>query len=503
MKEIAFGITTVILSSFLFYLSFHCGKKENVRYALFFILGAGLLLRIFASSDQYLHTWDERYHALVAKHLTEQPLKPTLYQNTVLPFDKTNWLINHVWLEKGPVPLLSMAGAISLFGCNEFAIRIPSIILSLLAVYLTFLIARLLFNSRIALLAAFFHAINGLVIELAAGRVSSDHVETFFIFFVELAILGVVYYLVKKNTLWVAIGIGVSTGLAILSKWFPALLVFPLWMAAAFFIKNIPPRKIIAHIMISGCAMLLVLAPPFLYAYFHYSEEFSFVVKKFLFAYSETVEQHTGSAWFYIHYVGIIFGEAIYLPLILSIIYLFKHKPDWKMVLLTVWWLLPVLLFSFAVTKRYTYLMIAAPAFFIILSTYCWYFYAQLNDAKHKWVYIVIIAALVLLPIRYSFERVKPFIKRDRNPEWSQEIKKIGDNNAITSNTVIFNVDRYIEAMFYCGNTVYRGIPTLKKMEELNELGYSILINDDDGVDSTYRNSSYCKVTYLVTNSSK
>jgi len=503
MKEIALGITTVILSSFLFYLSFHCGKKENVRYALFFILGAGLLLRIFASSDQYLHTWDERCHALVAKHLSEQPLKPTLYKNPVMPFDKTNWLANNVWLEKGPVPLLSMAGAISLFGCNEFAIRIPSIILSLLAVYLTFLIARLLFNSRIALLAAFFHSINGLVIELAAGRVSSDHVETFFIFFVELAVLGVVYYLVKKNTFWVAIAIGVSTGLAILCKWFPALIVFPVWIGGAFLAKNISPKKIIPHLIISCFAMLLVIAPPFLYAHIYYPEEFSFVIKKFLFAYSETVEQHTGSAWYYIHYIRIIFGEAIYLPLVLSLVFLFKHKYDWKMVLLTVWWLLPVLLFSFAETKRYTYLMIAAPAFFIILSKYVWYFYERFKNANHKWIYVVIILALVLLPMRYSFERVKPLIKRDRCPVWSQEIKKFDNNNSITSKTVIFNVDRYIEAMFYCDNTVYRGIPELKKIKELNELGYSILINDDDGVDSTYRNSSYCKVTYLVSNSSK
>ena len=460
-------------------------------------------MRIFASSDQYLHTWDERYHALVAKHLTEQPLKPTLYQNPVMPYDKTNWVANHIWLEKGPVPLLTMAGAISLFGCNEFAIRIPSIILSLLAVYLTFLIARLLFNSRIALLAAFFHSINGLVIELAAGRVSSDHVETFFIFFVELAVLAVVYYLVKKNTLWVAIGIGVSTGLAILCKWFPALIVFPVWIAAAFLAKNIPPKKIIFHLIISCCAMLLVAVPPFLYAHIHYSEEFSFVIKKFLFAYSEMVEQHTGSVWFYIHYVGIIFGEAVYLPLILSLIYLFKNKFDWKMTALSVWWLLPVLLFSLAVTKRYTYLMIAAPAFFIVLSKYVWYFYAQLKSAKHKWVYIVILAALVLLPIRYSFERVKPLIKRDRNPAWSQEIKEMGNNNAITSKTVVFNVDRYIEAMFYCDNMVYYGIPELKKIEELNGLGYLILINDDDHVDEKYRKSSFCEVTYLTSNISK
>lgn len=503
MKEIAFGIAVVLLSCALFYLSFRCWKRAHIRYALFFILGAGLLLRIFASSDQYLHTWDERYHALVAKHLTEQPLKPTLYQNPVMPYDKTNWVANHIWLEKGPVPLLTMAGAISLFGCNEFAIRIPSIILSLLAVYLTFLIARLLYNSRIALLAAFFHSINGLVIILAAGRVSSDHVESFFIFFVELAVLGVIFYLAKKRKLWVAVGIGVSTGLAILCKWFPALIVFPVWIVGAFLAKNISPKKIIPHLIISCFAMLLVIAPPLLYAHIYYPEEFSFVIKKFLFAYSETVEQHTGPVWFYLNYIGIIFGEAIYLPIIFSLIHLFKHRKDWKMAVLSVWWLLPVVLFSFAFTKRYTYLMIAGPAFFIILSKYVWYLYTLSLRKKHKWVYIVVVSALILLPVRYSFERVKPLIKRDRNPEWSQEIKEMAINKDITSKTVIFNVDRYIEAMFYCDNTVYYGIPEMNAIEELNRLGYSVIINDDEHVDVKYRNSASCKVIHLISNTSK
>ncbi len=38
-----------------------------------------------------LHDWDERYHALVAKNMIEQPFKPMLYKNPVLPYDYKDW----------------------------------------------------------------------------------------------------------------------------------------------------------------------------------------------------------------------------------------------------------------------------------------------------------------------------------------------------------------------------------------------------------------------------
>jgi 4-amino-4-deoxy-L-arabinose transferase len=122
---------------------------------------------------------DERFHALVARNLIHHPLTPTWIENPVLPYDFKNWTANPVWLEKGPVPLWALSGSIRVLGADELAVRIPSIPRTSLAVYLTFLIAATLFDRDVAILAAFFQAINGLLVELAAGRVSSDHVDTF------------------------------------------------------------------------------------------------------------------------------------------------------------------------------------------------------------------------------------------------------------------------------------------------------------------------------------
>jgi hypothetical protein len=45
--------------------------------------------------------------------------------------------------------LWMMAGSIKIFGANEYAIRLPSVLLSILSVFLTFLIASELFSNEI------------------------------------------------------------------------------------------------------------------------------------------------------------------------------------------------------------------------------------------------------------------------------------------------------------------------------------------------------------------
>src|SRR5713101_6661867 len=197
--DIASNIGVFVLCVPFYVLAFKkCGRE--CRTSLWLILVAGLILRMYAASDRCLHTWDERYHALVAKHLILHPLTPTLFEDPVLPYDFKNWTANHVWLEKGPVPLWAVSVSIRLFGTDELAVRVPSVLVSLLSVYLTYLIASLLFDRSTGILAAFFHSINGLLVELAAGRVSSDHVDTFFIFFIELGIyLSLVYMIANRR----------------------------------------------------------------------------------------------------------------------------------------------------------------------------------------------------------------------------------------------------------------------------------------------------------------
>ena len=99
------GIITVILSLGLGYFSWQAMKKGNFKLAVFLLIVFGLILRIYVGSDLYLHCWDERYHALVAKNLMNHPFFPTLYENPILGYDIENWTGNHIWVHTQPLPL--------------------------------------------------------------------------------------------------------------------------------------------------------------------------------------------------------------------------------------------------------------------------------------------------------------------------------------------------------------------------------------------------------------
>ena len=98
MSNLFFGILVIFLCTIGYTYAWKFQKVDNVKWAILLILLCGLILRVYTSTDLYLHDWDERYHALVAKNLIGHPLIPTLYDDPILPYDFRNWVGNHIWL---------------------------------------------------------------------------------------------------------------------------------------------------------------------------------------------------------------------------------------------------------------------------------------------------------------------------------------------------------------------------------------------------------------------
>ena len=73
---------------------------SNLNLRLSLIVLAALVIRMDASWQFSLHEWDERFHALVAKNLIADPLKPTLYRSPAVAYDYRDWTSNHVWLHQ-------------------------------------------------------------------------------------------------------------------------------------------------------------------------------------------------------------------------------------------------------------------------------------------------------------------------------------------------------------------------------------------------------------------
>jgi hypothetical protein len=475
MSEIILDIILLITLLGSTLLVFFYGVKGKIKSGLIVVLMLGGLLRTFVASDPYLHKWDERYHALVAKNLTKHPLKPTLYDEPVIPTNELDWSSSHLWLSKPPIPLWIMASSVAVFGNNILAVRLPSVLLSLLAVYLTFLLAKRLFNEKVALIAAFLHAINGLILELAGGRVSSDHVESCFILCVELGIyFAVLSYGDKRVYRSIALA-GLFTGLAFLSKWFPAFIVFPIWFVGFVFCGKFDWKKLIVHgFILLGVTALI--ATPWIIQVNSFGDN---ILERVLFAFSEPVANHQHPTWYYFHQIMIIFGELIYIPIGLAIYFILDRKKKQSNWMLLAWILIPLLIFTLGETKRYTYVMIAAPAFFMLVANGIHYFTEQYFAGKKRWLAVVILTALLVLPVRYTVERLKLFQAKQEVPEFYSHLKDY--NNLLTSNDVVFNVEQNVELMYLTDVVaVYQYLPTNQQMSMVLDQGYHVYILVDN-----------------------
>lgn len=471
------GTITIAIVLLLLFFAFRCFQKQKFSYSLYLIIAVGALLRLFSGCDFYLHDWDEQFHALVAKNMLLHPLKPTLYENPLLPYNYKNWTGNHIWLHKPPLTLWIMALSIKVFGCNEFAVRLPSFIFSIAIILLSYKIALQFFNQRVAIISAYLTAVNGLLIEVSIGRVSSDHVELCFVFL----ILGAVFFLIKsfkfslqKYSLTAIAGLICS--LAILTKLLPALIVWLLFVALViqYRIKN---RKVIFINLV--VLMLTSLALPLLwliYIKLTFPTEYQNLSEAFFLPISNVVHTHNGSIFYYFSNIRIIFGELIYFPLLL-ILYLFRKERT--LFLSIVWIFIPLIIFSAASTKRATYLLISAPAYFIATAYFIDFIQKTVNQ---KYLKIAVITLFLLLPFRYMIERVKPFDNMLRSNAATIELKEY----KFPKNAVLFGYPKPMEAMFFQENIVaaYSEIPSIQITQLLKQKGYLIFIYKNNHIEN-------------------
>lgn len=439
----------------------------------------GLALRIYISSDCFLHDWDEKYHALVAKNLMVNPIKPTLYINPVLPYEYTNWTSNHIWLHKQPMPLWLISLSLKTFGISGFAVRVPSIILSTLCIWMTFFIASNLINKKVAVIAAYFISINGLVLELNGGRIATDHIDIVFLFFVELSI--VLSLLFARNAKFIFnILAGISIGSAILTKWLPALIVLPLWLLLIYESKLFTFKSLVQHFSMLLFIIAIVCVPWQIYIHSAFPKEAfwetTFNVKHF----TEVIENQSGSHLYFINKIRINYGELIYLPLIWFTIELFKRPFRMKQIVVFIWFIVPLVFFSIAKTKMQAYLLFTCPAFFIVTAHFCQYL-IHIDKPKFKWLFNLIIMLILITPIRYCIERLKPFENKDSKNAITASILKLKNNN-YTSKDVLLNCNYPIEMMFYTNITAYSGFPNVNAIEDLIHKGYHVYINNHDKI---------------------
>src|SRR4051812_26167647 len=227
---IASSLVVIAASVVAFELAPAGSRASRSAFVLLLLGGLGLRLAV-ARLDPYLNLWDEQFHALVAKNLIHHPLRPTLYERPLLPFDFWDWTHNHVWLHKQPLFLWQIALSLRVFGVNELAVRLPSVLLSTAVLAIVLRLGTLMLSARAGFYAALLAVSGWFGLDLVSGHAVTDHNDVAFLFYVAASLWAWAEMSRARTVRW-AVLVGVFAGLAVLVKWLTGLLVFSGWAIA-------------------------------------------------------------------------------------------------------------------------------------------------------------------------------------------------------------------------------------------------------------------------------
>lgn len=456
------GFIFFILVSFYFY------KKNKISISLFFLLMLGFFLRACLAYQFELNIWDEQFHALVSKNMLINPLKPTLYPASIPFLDPSNWTFCNLWLSKPPLTFWVIALSLKTFGINEIGLRLPSILFGSACIYLTFKIGVLLFNQKIGLLAAFFHAINGIFLEVNSGKMSADHVDTLFLFLCELTIF---YFL--KNMISLTkkhyIIIGCLAGLVFMTKWIMAFLIFLIFIPIIFYVQK---KKAFIPIIIIITSFAIISSPWVLYLFFNFPIEFKIFLVQLFEPIYKTTHIDNISLLYYFSEIRMSLSEIVYIPLIFLLYYSIK-KPSISRFILSVWILLPMILLSFFTFKKNTYILTIAPAIFILIAIFL-LFILQILLKQFKIVNYILVISIFFFPIRNSIERLK-INETSYFPEWRVYIENYLQTHISSKTFIIVNDQNAFQTMFFYSNILSFNNLTKEQIGQLNLEKYILL----------------------------
>lgn len=453
-------------------ISFEVFKRHKLSLFLLFISGL-FLCSAMALLDPFLNNWDEQYHSLVAKNLIQHPFTPTLYENPILPYNANSWINNHIWLHKQPIFLWQIAISIKLFGLNELAVRIPSVLMMSILPLFIYRLGKISLNERIGYYGALLFCSAFYVHEMLTGFPPSDHNDIAFLFYITASIWTWFEYEKSQKKYWLIL-IGLFSGGAVLIKWLTGLLVFSGWGLSIVLNKN--RRQTFNEyksIIISFIICLLTFLPWQLYISNAFptesAYEYSLISKHFF----NIVEGHSGNAFYYFENLRITYGGGQLVPflILVSLFFLYKNIKENKFKIAIFSFIIIVyLFFSLAATKMPGFCYIVSPFIFLSLASLIENTLTFFKNKLFKKIILqnVFVILLLLLIAWGNLDLYKIEYKHTmhiRPDDNDKRIEKINDalfikslkNKLPSEDYVIFNCKRNknIAIMFYTDYTAY------------------------------------------------
>lgn len=457
--------------------------KNTIGYLF---LAAFAVRLVVADLDMYLHDWDERFHALVAKNLMNDPLRPLLYASPVLDYDYKNWAGNHIWLHKQPLFLWQMALSMKLFGVNVLAMRLPSVLMSALLIFPIFSIGRWVFNAQVGYIAALLFGVAGYQMELMSGVVGMDHNDTAFLFYVTYSIWAFYAYIHSDYKWRWALLAGVLAGCAILCKWLTGILVFSGW--GLWLLANPATRtnwRAWLQILTAAMAMVAVALPWQIYTHLAFPTEAQYELAFNSRHIWESVEGHGGEWYFYFAHCA---KQYDLIPALLAFVGLvgLLSKISLTRLPIATYIVLIYGFFSFvAATKVPPYVYVVAPLMYILIAAVLYRLFRNLLQFKYgNWLRGGILLIMVIFTFRPQ-ELYKVHLKEGygsfsyTNNKWA----KINNTKIykrleelVPPDYVVFNTREFehIDIMFFTKLTAYHWCMNESEYHQLKAKGIKI-----------------------------
>ena len=202
-------------------------KKVHKIYGLLFLIVAlSFALRIYNINYHDSYT-DEVLYSFRAIGMIDYDTSPT--QTTPWQwFENVPWWAHLSFHDHPLLFFLVEHLSMKLFGINLLAVRLPVVLFGVGSVILLFLLAKKMFNERVALLSALFLGVNSYHI-----WVSRIGIQDGMVIFLMLLIIWLWLKAVEDKRYWLWCGIAI--GLGILTK-YTILIVFPILFLSALFL---------------------------------------------------------------------------------------------------------------------------------------------------------------------------------------------------------------------------------------------------------------------------
>ena len=185
-------------------------KSQKISlYEFFFLLVLSCVFFLWNLGKGSLASWDEAIYACVAKEI----------------FQSGNWLRLTLegapWVDKPPLCIWAAALCYKLFGLNEFSARLFSCLLGIGTVLVTYLFGARLFGRWIGFLGALVLMSSSHFIHFSRFGVTDPPL----VFFLSLSLY--FFWLGREKNRYFIFS-GIAIGLAVMTKSFAALIIFPI-----------------------------------------------------------------------------------------------------------------------------------------------------------------------------------------------------------------------------------------------------------------------------------